>query len=128
MLTCKRTSIPPGLDTTGDGIADAWALQYFGTININPNADPDHDGMSNLEEYLAGTNPNIPDDVFSITNITYGTVTPNHTTLEWTSKPSRAYAVQYRATLDMVPPGRTRPTMAWERAVRPSTPDTPTDV
>jgi hypothetical protein len=92
--------IAPGVDTTGDGIADAWALQYFGTTGINPNADPDNNGMTLLEEYLAGTDPMIPADVFKISAIGLGTVTPGFTTLQWTSKPSRAYVVQYRETLD----------------------------
>jgi len=96
----QTDTIAPGTDSTGDGIPDAWALQYFGTVNINPNADPDNSGMTLLEDYLAGTDPNNPSDVFEITSIGYGTVKPDYTTLQWTSKPSRAYAVQYRATLD----------------------------
>ncbi|HEV7926816.1 MAG TPA: NHL repeat-containing protein [Verrucomicrobiae bacterium] len=96
----QTDTIAPGLDSTGDGIPDAWALQYFGTTNINPNADPDRSGMTLLEDYLAGTDPNNPSDVLEITDIGFGTVTPGYTSLQWTSKPSRAYAVQYRATLD----------------------------
>jgi hypothetical protein len=96
----QTDTIAPGLDSTGDGIADAWALQYFGTIYINPNADPTQNGMTLLEDYVAGTNPNDSNDVLAITSISRGTVTPGDTTLNWTSKPSRAYVVQYRETLD----------------------------
>jgi hypothetical protein len=90
--------IEPGLDSTGDGIADAWALQNFGTVNI-PNGNPASNGMTLLQNYLAGTNPNNPDDVLEITSIGRGTVTPGDTTLEWMSKPSRSYAVQYSEAL-----------------------------
>ena len=43
----------------GDGIDDAWQVQYFGIGNANaaPTADPDGDGQNNLFEYLAGTVP-----------------------------------------------------------------------
>ena len=47
----QTDTIQPGVDANGDGIADAWELQHFGTINIDPNADPDHDGKSSLQEY-----------------------------------------------------------------------------
>jgi hypothetical protein len=43
-------------------VAEWWQKYYFGseTTNIGPNDDFDGDGWTNLQEYLAGTNP---DDV-----------------------------------------------------------------
>jgi len=49
-------------DSVGDGIPDAWRLKYFGsatTTNATSCAagDPDTDGTSNYNEYVADTNP-----------------------------------------------------------------------
>jgi hypothetical protein len=41
-------------DTAGDGIPDWWKAKYG---IVDPNADPDGDGWSNLQEYLNGSNP-----------------------------------------------------------------------
>jgi len=43
----------------GDGIDDAWQVQYFGLNNPKALAgmDPDGDGQNNLFEYIAGTVP-----------------------------------------------------------------------
>ena len=49
-------NVPP-LDSDGDGLADAWELQYFGNLNQNATGDPDGDGVNNLQEYLQGRNP-----------------------------------------------------------------------
>jgi hypothetical protein len=49
--------------SVGDGIPDDWKVAH----GLDPNdpyvamEDPDHDGLTNLEEYQAGTDPNNPD-------------------------------------------------------------------
>ena len=35
-----------------------WQLAYFGVTGVDPNADYDSDGVTNLLEYLNGTDPN----------------------------------------------------------------------
>jgi hypothetical protein len=56
-------------DADGNGVNDDWELQYFGSIGIDPSADPDGDGMSNLAEFLAGTDPTNNASAFFITSI-----------------------------------------------------------
>ena len=52
-----------------NGLPDDWELFHFGATDLAANADPDHDGRTNLEEYLAGTNPNAADGLrLSITS------------------------------------------------------------
>ena len=44
-------------DSQGDGIADEWAIDWFGISAINPADDSDGDGSVELLEYWANTNP-----------------------------------------------------------------------
>ncbi len=49
---------PNNNDTDSDGMPDGWEVQY----NLNPSqndasADPDNDGLTNLQEYQLGINP-----------------------------------------------------------------------
>lgn len=39
-------------------LPDWWQLQHFGQTGVDPNADPDGDGLTNLQEFHAGTDPN----------------------------------------------------------------------
>src|SRR5258708_3748384 len=62
--------VNPG--TNGNGLPDEWVIRYFGSLNAphsGPNDDPDGDGATNLQEYVAGTNPLDPADVFKITSV-----------------------------------------------------------
>jgi uncharacterized repeat protein (TIGR03803 family) len=45
------------VDTDKDGLPDAWEQRYFQSLDNSPDADPDCDGLSNLEEYKAGSDP-----------------------------------------------------------------------
>jgi hypothetical protein len=95
----QTDTLSPGLlDANGSGLPVAWELENFGTTNINPNADPDGDGMSNLQEYLAGTNPNNPNSYLRITAVS-AKAPGNTATVTWTSVPSRLYYVEERTNL-----------------------------
>jgi hypothetical protein len=48
-------------DTDGNGLLDTWEMTHFGHLGVNPNADPDGDGLTNLQEYQNGTDPNDSD-------------------------------------------------------------------
>jgi hypothetical protein len=96
----QAASLLAGPDTDRNGLPDAWERQNFGHLNVDPNADPDHDGMSNRAEYMAATDPNNGSDCLRITSMTRGDQTPTHTGLQWTSKPNRFYLIELRSALD----------------------------
>jgi hypothetical protein len=95
----QTDSIQPG-PLAPNGLPVAWLLTYFSTTNVNPNADPDHDGQSNAQEYLAGTNPTNAADTLGITSFERNVPAANYSQLTWSSQPTRFYAVQYRSALD----------------------------
>ncbi len=45
-------------DTDLDGLLDAWENEHFGDLEATPEGDPDGDGLANLTEQNAGTDPN----------------------------------------------------------------------
>jgi hypothetical protein len=82
-----------------NGLPIAWLLSNFGTTNVLAGADPDLDGLSSSQEYLAGTNPNDAGSVLKITSLTRGMPAGTNTFLQWASQPTRFYAVQSRPSL-----------------------------
>ncbi len=82
-------------DGNGDGLPDAWQLQYFGCVTCPaaaPGNDADGDGFSNLQKYLTGTDPTNPAAAFRITNIV------NNGTdmlITWTMGSGRTNALQF---------------------------------
>ena len=58
------------IDLDGNGMADGWEALHFGGTGIAaPHGDWDHDGMTNLEEYFAGTDPADPQSRLSIISL-----------------------------------------------------------
>jgi len=86
-------------DTDSDGIADICETTY-GFKQDDPSdrdIDPDGDGMSNFEEYIAGTNPTNPESVFKISSVE---LQPDGTTVKFTSISNRTYTVEFTTNLD----------------------------
>lgn len=79
-------------DSDNDGLPDWWELQYFGSLAPQPGDDPDGDGLTNLEEYLNGTDPTH----FSIV-VTVAETIQAQPQLKWNSVAGRTYTV-LRAT------------------------------
>ena len=78
-VTVIQDGAPP--DTNGDGLPDSWQMLYFNSANATnapPGADPDGDGASNLEEYLAATDPTDGGSVMRITEFTTSTLTQTY--------------------------------------------------
>jgi hypothetical protein len=49
-------------DSDADGIPDTWEIKYFGNISAyGSQDDPDHDGLTNVDEYMSGTDPSKAD-------------------------------------------------------------------
>jgi hypothetical protein len=84
-------------DADGDGLPDSWEIQYFGSINdprATPNADPDGDGFTNLQEYYAGTNPLDPNSLLKINSVN---VAGNIAAIRFNAIAGRTYSILYRA-------------------------------
>src|SRR5262249_16852140 len=81
-----------GLDLDGNGLPDFWERQYFGRIGVDPNDDPDQDGLTNFQEYKAGTNPNDPNSRFAFIKIF--PQQPSGLGIEWSSVAGTSYLLQ----------------------------------
>lgn len=86
------------LDSDGDDLPDSWELAYFVNLSQTATGDFDGDGVSNLDEFLQGTEPNNNASLrvrLSVTVIGGGTVdvSPFHET----------YAVGETVTLTAIP-------------------------
>lgn len=65
-----QTTVNAPPDSDSDGMPNWWELLHFGSTTAgNPNSDSDGDGVKNLDEYRADTNPKTNTSFFVITAI-----------------------------------------------------------
>ena len=93
----QTDSFDPGA-LAPNGLPVAWLLQNFGTTNVTASADPDGDGVSNAQEYQAGTNPNSAASKLQITSQIFAKGGTN-ATLQWTSVSNRLYHIERNVNL-----------------------------
>jgi len=88
---------PDQIDSDNDGLPDVWEQFHFGNpTNAQPHIDIDEDGLDNLSEYIAGTNPDDPDSVFAFNSIT---PSGGNITVSWFSESNRSYTIWRSASL-----------------------------
>ena len=88
-------------DTDGDGLSDAWELQYFhDPTNALPDDDPDKDGMLNWQEYGSGTHPSNDTSVFKMV-LPSGSDAVSETgfVIRWSSETGRVYTLDRSTNL-----------------------------
>ena len=85
------TTVNPAGDSDGDGMPDWWESLYFGgNTNGMPGVDADGDGISNLGEYVAYTDPFNVQSALVIKDIN----PVNDIELRFDSAPARLYIIQ----------------------------------
>lgn len=87
-----------GKDGNTDGLPDDWQSQFFGQAAAawpSPTVDTDKDGVSNRDEFLAGTNPLDPNDVLKVQL----EQTEQGPQLAWSARPGGVYQLQISTDL-----------------------------
>lgn len=87
--------------TYGDGIPDSWRLRWFGTVNNYlslSNACPSGDGVNNWMKYVAGVDPNTPND-FPSTKAVNPPPAGATMAIHWPSVSGKQYVIERSTTL-----------------------------
>jgi hypothetical protein len=100
------TQIRYGPDSVGDGISDSWRLTQFGTPTTTnaiscATCDPDGDGLTNAQEYRAGTRPTSAASTLLIQSTSFQAVGgTNAFVVSWPTQLGIHYLVLWKGSMD----------------------------
>lgn len=100
-LAVQLADYPVELDTDGDGLTDRWEVangldRLSADGDDGADGDPDNDGVSNIEEQLAGTNPRQSE---SVLRVRAQLLDSERVQISWQAIPGRTYALQWTTNL-----------------------------
>ncbi len=87
-----------GIDSDHDGMDDDWEMAYFGTLARDGTGDFDGDGLTDLQEFLAGTDPTNRGSVLRVMTLT--SVNGGGTAILWSAVAGRTYRVQFKDNVE----------------------------
>jgi hypothetical protein len=67
-----------------------WLAQYGLPANSNPSSDPTHKGMTLMQKFIAGLNPNDPNSLFQFVGIL---PVPQGVQVQWSSVADKTYSL-----------------------------------
>ena len=82
------------VDSDNDGMDDDWEMTCFGSLSRDGTGDFDGDGVSDLAEFKAGTNPKNDSSILRALTVT--SLSDGSTTVYWSAVPGKTYQVQYK--------------------------------
>jgi hypothetical protein len=97
LLSRSKTWTVGEADSDGDGMPDSWEIAY----GFNPDdasdatLDFDSDGLKNLDEYLAGTNPT---NALSRLALSFAPPAANEFAIQFSAVSNKSYTVQHRTS------------------------------
>jgi hypothetical protein len=100
-----------GMDSEPDGMDDDWEVAYFGNLLRSGVGDFDSDGSSDLDEFLAGTDPTNSGSVLRV--LTVSPAGGASTRVIWVGSPTRRYRVEYKDDLAALAWFEVNGTVSW---------------
>lgn len=100
-----------GVDSEPDGMDDDWEVAYFNNLSHDGTVDSDNDGATDLQEFLAGTDPTNANSVFRV--LTIQPAGGGAKTLLWSGNPTRSYRAEFKDDLAAVSWTALTGTISW---------------
>ena len=103
-LTAELAILEIPADSDEDGLPDAWETihgldPFNGEGDDGPDGDPDLDGMSNYQEWIAGTHPNDPTSLLALQSVTPDAAT-HSIIFTYTAAGNRTTRLEQSSTFD----------------------------